>query len=550
MARGLGKIRSKRARALTLIVGVLGATSLLAVAEPAQGTAQPAKMADTFVDSIGVDTHLGYLDTVYNSEYPLIKDKLSALGVRHVRDAAFVSSSKERNELVYGRYRQLAAMGARFNLTIDPRRDGLQTVDQDKIAQVEQLAGPSLESFEGPNELDVSGIPDWASFLRSYQKRLYLSVKGNTSTQHTPVIGPALAHAYNASTVGDLSSYMNFGNMHPYPGGKHPGHYTLDEYNIRNSRSMSGSKPFMPSETGYHTTVGWNGGHPGVSEQAMGKYMPRLYLEYFNRDIPRTYGYEFIDHEPDPNQVNREAHFGLLRNDGTEKPAYNALENLIALLEDSGPKFTTSNLNYSLSGDTAGVHRTLLQKRDGTFYLVLWQEVPSYDLEIKRDISVPNQKVTLTLNQPIKEASTYLPNVSNTPVKQYVTPKQFDLDVPDHPLVVELKPADSGGGTAPSNNTAPVITDVKPSPGGQVAGSKPTITATVLDRETDLAKSNISAYIDGRRSRFAYDQFTDTVKFRPRYQLKRGAHHWVKIVAHDSQGLDTTKRWKFKVKSR
>lgn len=446
MTRARRTLFGEHARMLALFLGSLVAVCTILAAGPVQANVQTARMADRFVGSIGVDTHLRYLDTVYHSKYPLVRDKLSTLGVRHARDAAFISSSEESNALVYGRYKELATQGTHFNLTVDPRREGLQTIDRAKIARVKQLAGSSLESFEGPNELDVSGIPDWNNFLRSYQRRLYSSVKENASTAQTPVIGPAMAHAYNAPKAGDLSAYMDFGNMHPYPGGKHPGHYTLDEYNIRNSRQINGNKRLMPSETGYHTTAGWNGPHPGVSEQAMGKYMPRLYLEYFNRGIPRTYGYEFIDHKPDPNHADREAHFGLLRNDGTEKPAYKALKNLIALLEDPGPKFAAGSLDYSLSGDTAGVHRTLLQKRDRTFYLVLWQEVPSYDLETKRDMLVPKQRVTLTLNRPINRATTYLPNVSNAPVEQFAAPRRLDLHVPDYPLVVELKPPTRAAG--------------------------------------------------------------------------------------------------------
>jgi hypothetical protein len=176
----------------------------------------------------------------------------------------------------------------------------------------------------------------------------------------------------------------------------------------------------------------------------MGKYIPRLFFEYFNRGIERTYLYEFIDSYPNPQRDERDLHFGLLRNDGTEKPAYVALKNLIDLLEDPGPDFETGSLDYSLSGNTADVHRTLLQKRDGRFYLVLWQEVSSYDLEAKRDISVVDRKVTLTLDRSISEAVIYRPNRSATPLEQHSSPRRLTLDVPDELLVVELTPSKSG----------------------------------------------------------------------------------------------------------
>jgi hypothetical protein len=182
-----------------------------------------------------------------------------------------------------------------------------------------------------------------------------------------------------------------------------------------------------------------------VPETVASKYVPRLFLEHFLRGIPRTYAYEFIDLKPNPANggSNLENHFGLLRNDGTEKFAYVALKNLIGLFEEPStkpgdPLFTPDVLDYSLSGETQGMHRLLLQKRDGRFYLVLWQEVPSYDPNTRRPILVPDKRVTLTLEEPIGMATIYRPKSSDKPIARYANPRQLKLQVPDHPLVVEL----------------------------------------------------------------------------------------------------------------
>ena len=46
-----------------------------------------AKMADSFVDSIGVNTHLGYTDTNYGLKWEsAIKPRLVESGIRHIRD--------------------------------------------------------------------------------------------------------------------------------------------------------------------------------------------------------------------------------------------------------------------------------------------------------------------------------------------------------------------------------------------------------------------------------------------------------------------------------
>jgi hypothetical protein len=110
-----------------------------------------------------------------------------------------------------------------------------------------------------------------------------------------------------------------------------------------------------------------------------------------------------------------------LRNDSTEKPAYKALENLINLLEDPDPRVETRSLDYALSGNLQDIHRTLLQKRDGRFYPLLWQEVPQYDSEACRDVSVSARKLILILSQPIGTATKYLPNVSTAQITKYST---------------------------------------------------------------------------------------------------------------------------------
>ena len=100
----------------------------------------------------------------------------------------------------------------------------------------------------------------------------------------------------------------------------------------------------------------------------------------------------------------------------------------------------TSLLTYALSGDTQDVHHTLLQKADGSFYLLLWQEVYSFDRGTKKDIVNPPAAVTLTLGQSVARAVTFLPaqGVTGTPVP--VTKRTLKLSVPDEILIVKITP--------------------------------------------------------------------------------------------------------------
>ena len=78
------------------------------------------------------------------------------------------------------------------------------------------------------------------------------------------------------------------------------------------------------------------------------------------------------------------------------------MKNFIALLADEGPAFEPGGLGMKLSGETTNVQHLLLQKRDGRFYLAIWVELPSYDVNTKKALTVASQSVTLTLNQPMR----------------------------------------------------------------------------------------------------------------------------------------------------
>lgn len=101
----------------------------------------------------------------------------------------------------------------------------------------------------------------------------------------------------------------------------------------------------------------------------------------------------------------------------------------------------------------------------------------------------------------------------------------------------------------PAKNLPPKITHVRPAPGSKIKVRRPTIGATVKDRETDLNKSDITLSVDGReRSTFVYDAGTGKLSYRPPGKLSRGKHS-VKITARDGQGQTAAGKWSFRMKS-
>jgi hypothetical protein len=393
-----------------------------------------AKPADSFVDSIGVNLHLHYLDTSYG-HFDVIKAKLTELGVRHARDGAQITATDANyDKLVYGRMRQLADHGIRFDLIVDPR--AITPLTADKLTHIAELGGPALESLEGPNEYDISGNKDWARDLRAYQADLYNLSKAENATRHLAILGPSLVKPESREKLGNLSADMDYANVHCYPGGKDP--VTHLDQELAMSKEVNGTRAIFPTETGYHTATHGSTGHPGVSETAAGKYVPRLFLEYFNHGFSRSYLYEFADEKPDPDRKDPEQSFGLIRADGSEKPAYDSLKNLIALLEDPGKPFQAANLQYTLRGDTSNIDHTLLQKRNGKFYLILWDEEPSYSTLLKTDLTVSPHSLTVDFGRTVREANVYMPAKSTSIIARNSNAHSIALDVPDHPVIVEI----------------------------------------------------------------------------------------------------------------
>ena len=98
-------------------------------------------------------------------------------------------------------------------------------------------------------------------------------------------------------------------------------------------------------------------------------------------------------------------------------------------------------------------------------------------------------------------------------------------------------------------NRRPTVSDPTPAPGSTVGAHRPIVAATVKDPETDLRRSNISLFVDGKRiarTSFAYDSSTDRLSYRPATRLPSGEHA-VEVVATDERGLAKTKRWSFTI---
>jgi hypothetical protein len=390
--------------------------------------AEKAASADAFVDSVGVNIHLHYLDTSY-SNFPRVKQSLLDLGLRHVRDGLVDTTWQD----YYNHHNELGRSGIKGIFSTSPAESDQLLLDYP------QRMKDSFEAYESPNEYDQSHDPDWAGTLSKFVTRLNTTVKANASTSRFPVIGPSLTSQAAFVKLRGVCSFDS-ANLHDYFGGRNPGTagwgsngYGSISWSLSLVTTACPGKPVTTTETGYQTDPALT---QGVPEEVAAKYVLRVFLEQWQRGIKRTYLYELIDMPP--GQPAGDSMFGLLRSDFSAKPAYSSLANLLHLLGDPGPYYAGEELNFTLTGDASDVHHVLFQKRDRSFYLALWVEEASYDMNSKRAISVPTRHLVVQTDEAMNAVSHSLGKSGTVQTTSLATGKTHAVDVSDYVTILEL----------------------------------------------------------------------------------------------------------------
>jgi hypothetical protein len=397
---------------------------------------QQAASADSFVDSIGVQTHLSYSGTPYYTQWPQVFAELKASGIRHIRDGATTS------QFLLAEHQQLAAAGVGALIGV-----ALDTATAPGLLQQFASGARDLDSIEAPNECDdgtncgingAAGIANAAAFMH------VLDASGHAL--NVPVVGPSFVNPLSYGFSPNLSQLMNYNNLHMYFGGRNPGssgwgggdaqghRYGSLAFWLDQTSENGPGVPVMITETGYisfpTTSTPWT-----IPESVEANYKPRILLLAFNAGIARTYLYELVDELAEPG-------YGLLHNDLSEKPAFVAVKTLTGLLSDRGPAFQPGKLNYTLTGGDATVTTTLLQKRDGSFWLVIWSEQSSYEPSTNTPTPVATQNVTLSLEGPALARTIYqFDKTGSATASSLTSPGQIvSLPIADSLTIVQITP--------------------------------------------------------------------------------------------------------------
>jgi hypothetical protein len=150
--------------------------------------------------------------------------------------------------------------------------------------------------------------------------------------------------------------------------------FTVNDLARRGSNPpLASGKPIITTETGYHNFLGGGSADTGagVTEEVAGVLMPLVWVTQFAAGIPIVTIYELLDELDKP--PGDEQHYGLVRADGTAKPAFNALARVSTLVRDTAANaatFTPTRVDIRVTGATY----LLLQRANGTVVVLLWHD--------------------------------------------------------------------------------------------------------------------------------------------------------------------------------
>jgi hypothetical protein len=420
---------------------------------PSRAAETKAVAASDFLDSIGTQSAISRRGETFGKTVECVK----YLGVRWMRSGIEGDVPMEELRKLHDE------TGVRFSWGF-----GSGNADLPKLLATahEVAAMGALLSFEGPNEPNNWGIKyrgqsggrdgTWLP-VAELQRDLYAAVKSDPALKACPVwsISEEGAESDNVGLqfltipegAGTLlpagTHFADCANVHNYI--YHPNASGLEEnktwkaadpsaackvdglygeYGVTWRKHFQGNAgealerlPRVTTETG--ATVG-----DGVTEEIHGLNLLTLYLDQFKRGWNHTANYLMRDRSDEGGNQK----FGFYAPDYTPRKAAVYLHNLTTILRDDGTASANGNVNYSVSPEPETAHDLLLEKSDGEFELLVWDE----------RLGSKSDDVRVQLGKTYRGVKVYDPTVGPEATQSLGAVDAASLTLSNHPVVIEL----------------------------------------------------------------------------------------------------------------
>jgi hypothetical protein len=426
------------------------------VALSAQLFAEQAKRADDFVESMGIGSSFGRMNWTTIPEvarWSEVKPMLVELGIRHLRsgiEAPWLTSAQHTEAI--NRHRDLY-----YNYDIKFCWLTQDNSFADLKAWMQEVGLASIAAIEGPNE--PWGWNKWFKYngkegspaAVDYMHDLWVSMKNDNSFKNIPIVGASFCTNYDTydSYLENAGQWANYGCTHPYiEGCGILGDFwqaILDGQDQQcNGHPLRYDRLWYPKPQSYYFTE-WGCGRSTVAccpwmegtQATQAKKVAIGYLEAMRLGVVKSYLYRFAD-DKDPEIGTT---YSIVDIDLNRMQAFYAIKNLITLLGEKGQNsFVTHDHPITITGAPSSVHHLVLEKSTGVWYVILWNDIDTYNNDTKTDITNTDVSVTVNFGQTVATVKTYKPatgsngiNVLNT----YSNVSQQTFNVPDHPLIIE-----------------------------------------------------------------------------------------------------------------
>jgi len=175
--------------------------------------------------------------------------------------------------------------------------------------------------------------------------------------------------------------------------------------------------PKVTTETG--ATIGTT-----VSEEMQGLMYMSLFLAQFTQGFDYTSMYLLTDRRDESGNQS----FGFYDKYYTPRLSAHYMHNMTTILKDNQNIAVPGKLTYSITGKTINNHELLLQKNDGTFELVIWGE----------KYKGGSNRIKVDFDQTYDEIWIYNPVKGITPESILKNVSSLELDVSNHPYIIEI----------------------------------------------------------------------------------------------------------------
>ncbi|HOK55942.1 MAG TPA: Ig-like domain-containing protein [bacterium] len=419
-----------------------------------------AERVNDFLDSIGINTSISTRGEIFEKTIECIK----YTGIRWIRGMASLDEMKKLNK----------ETGVKFTLPL--------IQDINKLIKVgRELAKDGiLLGFEGPNEPNNWGFTyrgekggghganTWVPIAK-FQRDSYGFIKSDPELKRYPVwnLSEGGAEVDNVglqfltipegvdTIMSAGTQYADYANCHNYA--CHP---TLPA--LIDNQAWYAADPVIKAVPEYEERGGhfdglfknygetWLKKYKGYKEEEL-KVLPRvttetgitidesrgiteeiqglLYLHIYLSQYKRGWRYTSIYILRDRSDETGNQTFGFYRPDYSPRKAAHYLHNLTSILKDEGKEFIPGGMGYEIEGQNEYVHDLLLQKSDGRFYLIIWNE---------RFGSKKEDEVVVKLSKRYKEIKIYDVVKGIEPVEKLKETDTIKLKLKNSPLIVEI----------------------------------------------------------------------------------------------------------------